>query len=167
MQETHFLKNRKSLKNRQCFFMALGLFVVATSEKLLFMKVMLPVVDDKLSKNVVADGFHNIEYVCVFDSANQKCDWLGANKISETPGGLNSGLSEQGIFSIISLNISPMVLSMFNRNGIKVWKARGNDLDENLRLFQLSQLKVFTAEECRIAQACDSRSCSSCGSTCK
>ena len=148
-------------------FYGIGIVCGGNIKKLLFMKVMLPVIDDKLSKNVVADGFHNIEYVCVFDSANQKCDWLGANKISETPGGLNSGLSEQGIFSIISLNISPMVLSMFNRNGIKVWKARGNDLYENLRLFQLSQLKMFTAEECRIAQACDSRSCSSCGSTCK
>ena len=52
--------------------MAPGLFVVATSKKLLSMKIMLPVVDDKLSKNVVADGFHNIEYVCVFDSTNQK-----------------------------------------------------------------------------------------------
>jgi len=147
--------------------MAPGLCSRNDIKKINSMKVMLPVIDDQLSKNVVADGFHNIEYVCVFDSANQKCDWLGANEISETPGRLNSGLSERGIFSIISVNISPMMLSMFNRNGIKVWKASGNDLDENLRLFQLSQLKVFTAEECRIAQACDSRSCFSCGSTCK
>lgn len=131
------------------------------------MKVMLPVVDNQLRKNIVAEDFRNSEYICVFDSANQKYDWLRANEIGETAEGLNSGLTEQGIFSIISLNISPMGLTMFNRNGIKVWKANGNDLGENLRLFQLRQLKVFTAEECRIAQACNSRSCSSCGSTCK
>jgi len=131
------------------------------------MKVMLPVIDDTSRKNVVADGFHNIEYVCIFDSNTKQYEWLGAKDISETPGGLNSGLTDQGIFSIISLNISPMVLSMFNRNGIQVWKAKGKDLEENLRLFQLSELKIFTAEECRITQACNTSSCSSCSSTCK
>jgi len=131
------------------------------------MKVMLPVTDDQQGKNVVADGFHNINYVCVFDSTAGKYDWLNANQISQTPGGLNSGLTEHGIFSIICLNISPMVLTMFKRNGINVWKAKGRDLNENLRLFQLSKLKAFSAEECRIAQACNSSSCSSCGSGCK
>lgn len=131
------------------------------------MKVMLPVVDDQQSKNVVAEGFHNINYVCVFDSEAEKYDWLTANQISETPGGLNSGLTEHGIFSVICLNIPPMVLIMFKRNGINVWKANGRDLDENLRLFQLSKLKAFSAEECRITQACSSNSCSSCSSNCK
>jgi predicted Fe-Mo cluster-binding NifX family protein len=114
----------------------------------------------------VAKGFHNIEYVCVFDSSTEVYKWFETNEIIETPGGLNSVLTENGIFSIISLNISPMVLTMFKRNGIEVWKAKGTDLRENLRLFELSELKIFTADECRFAQSCNSSSCLSYGSTC-
>lgn len=131
------------------------------------MKVMVPVVDDKTRKAEVAEGFHNLAYVCIFDSATQRSEWLKSQELSETPGGLNNALVDRGVFSIISLNISPMVLTLFNRNGIRVLKASGKDLDENIRMFQLSQLKIFTAEESRVQQSCSTKSCSSCGSTCK
>ena len=128
---------------------------------------MVPVMDDKARKTEVAEGFHNLSYVCIFDSVTKKSEWLQSKDLSDTPGGLNDALLDRGIFSIISLNMTPMVLSLFNRNGIKVLKARGNDLDENIRLFQLSNLQVFTAEESRIQQSCNTQSCSSCSSTCK
>jgi len=131
------------------------------------MKVMVPVIDDKTRKAEVAEGFHNLAYVCIFDSTTQKSEWLKSHELSETPGGLNEALLDRGVFSVISLNMTPMVLSLFNRNGIKVLKACGNDLDENIRLFQLSSLQVFTAEESRIQQSCNTQSCSTCGSTCK
>lgn len=128
---------------------------------------MVPVIDDTTRRTEVAEGFHNLAYVCIFDSTTQKSEWLQSQDLSETPGGLNDALLNRGVFSIISLNMTPMVLSLFNRNGIKVLKACGNDLDENIRLFQLSQLKIFTAEESRVQQSCNTQSCSSCSSTCK
>jgi len=128
---------------------------------------MVPVVDDKTRKAEVAEGFHNLAYVCIFDSTTQNSEWLKSQELSQTPGGLNDALLNRGVFSIISLNMTPMVLSLFNRNGIRVLKACGNDLDENIKMFQLSQLKIFSAEESRIQQSCNTQSCSSCSSTCK
>ncbi|MCG6185766.1 MULTISPECIES: NifB/NifX family molybdenum-iron cluster-binding protein [Maribellus] len=132
------------------------------------MKVLLPVKDDTTRRNEVAEGFHNLGHVCIHDTDLKTTEWISAKEISETPGGLNSGLLEKNIFSIISMNITPMVLSMFNRNGINVFKARSFDVEKNIRLFQASELKSFTTEESRLisSSSCNSNSCSSCGSTC-
>lgn len=128
---------------------------------------MLPVVDKQQNKYVMADGFHNAKYVCIFNSENETYNWLEADEISNKPGGFTSGLTDRGISSVICQNISPMLLTMFRRSDIKVWKANNDNLAKNLRLFQLHKLNTFSAEECRIAQTCDSHSCSSCGSSCK
>ena len=129
------------------------------------MKVMIPVKDDLQNKFEMADGFHNIEFVCIYDSNLNKSEWLSAKDISETVGGLNTALLEKEVDSIISTKITPMVLTMFRRNGIHVFKAQSNDVSKNIGLFQNNELSIFTVEESRQIQNCDSGSCSSCGST--
>ena len=130
------------------------------------MKVLLPVKNNSTGKNKIAEGFHNIDYLCIWDSDSETKEWISAKEISETPGGLNSGLVKNEIYSIISMNVTPMVLQMFNRNGINVLKAQSFDVAQNIRLFRLNQLKKFTDQESRLVISCDSSSCSSCNSTC-
>lgn len=129
------------------------------------MKVMLPVIDNKKGKNIIADGFHNVSFVCIYDSSLKTLEWMQAKEISRTPGGLNLALIQKGVYSIISKNVTPMVLTMFNRNGINVYMAESFNVSENLELFQANKLKSFNKEQQQIA-ACRSNSCSSCGVTC-
>ncbi len=132
------------------------------------MKVLLPVKNDETAKFEMADGFHNISYVCIFDSNTRKQEWMNAGELLENQEDLSGALAERGIFSIISVSIPPMVLRLFNRNGIEVLKASGDNVEENIRLFQKSHLKIFSAEESRMIQStCNTSSCSSCSSTCK
>lgn len=131
------------------------------------MKVMLPVENNKTGKTKISEGFHNLDYLCISDSDLATTEWVSAREIAETPGGLNSGLIKKGIYSIITFNITPMVLAMFKRNGITVFKAQGFDVDKNIRLFRLRQLDAFTIEEARlIVSSCGSSSCTGCGSSC-
>ena len=127
---------------------------------------MLPVKDGLLHRFEMADGFHNIHFVCIYDSVSNSGEWLSAKEITETYDGLHDGLVDKNVFSIISKNISPMVLTMFRRNGIDVYKAESDDVLKNLGLFKNNQLEIFTLEESRQTQSCDSSSCSSCGSKC-
>lgn len=129
------------------------------------MKVMLPVKEADPSRKELAEGFHNIQYVCIYDSSMKVCEWLEAKSLSTTPGGLNGELLQRGVNTIISLNVTPMVLNMFKRSSIEVLKAQSNDIDENIRLFNKSQLELYTANESRSYQACNKSSCSSCSST--
>lgn len=131
------------------------------------MKVMLPVKNNKIGKNEIAESFHNIDFVCIYDNNLKTTTWLHVNNISETVGRLTFEMYQQGIKSIITRNISPMGLSMFKRNGINVYKAQSFDVLTNTKLFQANQLKIFTTEESReIFSSCSSSSCSSCSSTC-
>lgn len=129
------------------------------------MKVMIPVKDDLQNKFEMADGFHNVEFVCIYDSNLNNSKWMRAKEISETMGGLNTALLEREVDSIISTKITPLVLTMFRRIGINVFKAQSNDLTKNIGLFQNKELSTFTFEESRQIQSCYSRSCSGCGST--
>ncbi|WP_167615226.1 NifB/NifX family molybdenum-iron cluster-binding protein [Maribellus sediminis] len=130
------------------------------------MKVMLPVKEAGSSKKELAEGFHNIQYVCIYDSSMKACEWLEAKNLSSTPGGLNGALIQRGVNTIISLNVTPMVLNMFRRNSIEVLKARSTNIDENIRLFNKNELELYTANESRTYQACNKSSCSSCSSSC-
>jgi len=130
------------------------------------MKVMLPVKDCLLHRFEMADGFHNIDVICIYNSYSNSSEWLSAKEISELNDGLNGGLVEKEVHTIISKSITPMVLSMFQRNGINVYKAQSNDVLKNVDLFQNNQLGIFTIEESRQIQNCNSDSCSGCSSKC-
>lgn len=130
------------------------------------MKVMIPVKDDLQNKFEMADGFHNIEFVCIYDSDLNSGEWMSAKVIFETEGGLSTALLEKEVQSIICTKMTPMVLTMFKRNDIHVFKAQCKNVTENIGLFQNKELDIFTDEESRQIQNCESESCSSCGSTC-
>jgi predicted Fe-Mo cluster-binding NifX family protein len=130
------------------------------------MKVMLPVKDGSTLKNEMAESFHNIQFICVYDNNSKTLEWFHSDEISKTQGGLNAGLIKNGIFSIISPSITPMVLNMFNRNGIRVFKAQTINVSTNISLFCNNQLNAFTAVDSKKTSACYSSLCSGCSSNC-
>ncbi|WP_340110836.1 hypothetical protein [Maribellus mangrovi] len=130
------------------------------------MKVMLPVKQESAELRQMAEGFHNIEFVCIYDNDSKNCEWLEAKSLSKTPGGLNSELLQRGVSTIISLNLTPMVLNLFKRSSIEVLKALSSDINENIRLFEESELPSYSTQESRSLQACNGNSCSSCSSSC-
>ena len=130
------------------------------------MKVMLPVKQESAEQRQMAEGFHNIELVCIYDNDSKMCEWLEAKSLSKSPGGLNSELLQRGVSTIISFNVTPMVLNLFKRNSIEVLRASSIDIHENIRLFEQCRLQSYSTQESRSFQACSSNSCSSCSSSC-
>jgi len=128
------------------------------------MRVMLPVEEKKRGKEKIAHGFHNARYVCIYDSEGNSFEWKETSEISPNPGDFTNELKRLGINTIISSYLPPMVLQIFTRNGLQVFKARGNNVTENIDFFSQNQLESFTSKAARELWRCDS-SCHSCSST--
>ena len=50
-------------------------------------------------------------------------------------------LISQGIDAVITMNIGPKAYATFRASGVRVFQARHGTVDENIKLFQASQLK--------------------------
>lgn len=127
------------------------------------MKVIIPVSDNQAGKNSIAPRFHNAEYVCVFDCSSKSFEWHKAKEMNSN-GNLGEELINKQIFSVISNQMPAMALGVFIDNGLKVYKAVGNNVLKNIEMFQNNQLRPYSTEESRMVSAC-SGSCGSCSST--
>ncbi len=129
------------------------------------MKVIIPVIDNQNGRNNIASGFHNAEYVCIYDCANTTCEWVRTKDISNQTGIFGQELISQNITTVISQSMPLMALGVFTDCGLKVLKSSGTDLHYNLELFQNNQLEAITAQSTLVMSAC-SGSCKSCKTTC-
>ncbi len=128
------------------------------------MKVMLPVAEKKRGREKLARGFHNASYVCIYDLEGKSFEWKKAAEVSPRPGDFTSELKRLGVDTIISSYLPPMVLQIFTRNGLQVFKARGTNVTENIDFFTQNQLESFTSQTARELWGCES-GCHSCSST--
>ena len=129
------------------------------------MKIVIPVNHPSDTRKSISKSFHNSEYVCIYNNADQSLEWILARKISSTPGNLGIELKRQGIGAVISPQMPLMALSFFAESGLPVFQAKGEDIEENIRLFNLSQLPPLTAQLAKVSSC--SGSCGSCDTTCK
>ena len=129
------------------------------------MKVIIPVIDNQSGRNNIASGFHNAEYVCIYDCANTTCEWVRTKDISNHSGILGQELINQNITTVISHSMPLMALGVFTDCGLKVLKSSGTNLQYNIKLFQNNQLEAITAQSALVMSAC-SGSCKSCKTTC-
>lgn len=123
------------------------------------MRVMLPIEES----GRIARGFHNASRVCIYDSYKECTEWKNVSDISLKPGEFSKDLVKTGVDSVISGYLPPMVLQLFTRCGLEVFKARGNDVEENISFFINKQLEEFTSETSRQMWGCNS-GCGSCNS---
>lgn len=128
------------------------------------MKIVIPVTNLPDDQKSIAKSFHNSEYVCIYNDADKSLECLPARKISDNPGNLGFELKRRGIGAVISPQMPLMALNFFAESGLPVFQAKGEDIQENIRLFMLSQLPLLTAQMSK-ASPC-SGSCGSCGSNC-
>ena len=128
------------------------------------MKVMLPIAEREGGKETVAQGFHNAQYVCIYDYQNKSFEWMPVKKISSNPGDLSKELQRMGISKVISTYLPPMALRIFARSGLDVYRARGTNVEENITFLKHNQLESFTTQAARETWGCES-SCGSCSST--
>jgi predicted Fe-Mo cluster-binding NifX family protein len=129
------------------------------------MKVIIPVIDNQSGRNNIASGFHNAEYVCIYDCTNTTCEWVRTKDISNHSGIFGQELLSQNITTVISQSMPLMALGVFTDCGLKVLKSSGTNLQYNIELFQKNQLEAITAQTTLVMSAC-SGSCKSCKTTC-
>ncbi|PWE00573.1 NifB/NifX family molybdenum-iron cluster-binding protein [Marinilabilia rubra] len=127
------------------------------------MKVILPVIDDQGARNMMANGFHNARFACIYDCDTHDCEWLPSEKISEKPGNLTLGLKQKGIYTVISPQMPLMALGLFIESGLVVYQSKSNNVEENIKLFIDNELKPFPVQEALVSEC--GGGCSSCSST--
>jgi len=123
------------------------------------MKVILPVIE----KEIVAEGFRNALFMCIYDSRDNSFEWLSTARLNVGDRDLGEEIKLMGVNSVISSNMTPIALQIFARNGIEVFKAKSDIVSENIAFLQNNQLELFTSQIAREIQACNN-SCSSCSS---
>jgi predicted Fe-Mo cluster-binding NifX family protein len=128
------------------------------------MKIIIPVTDNKKDKYLIAQGFHNTSYVCIYNTSDNTYQWMETKEISEKEGNLSLALKRKGIFTIISSNMQLMALGLFIESGLKVYKAKGSSVTENIALFNSNQLEPFVSRFAGNPGNCGG-SCSSCNTS--
>lgn len=131
------------------------------------MKVILPVIDDDKSKNDVAAGFHNSDYVCIYDSEKDTYEWAHTAEITQQVGNLSIELKRKGIQTIISNQLPMMALSLFIDSGLEVFQAMSKKVNENIDMLLKDKLPSFTMRSATPPTGCSSSACASCHSDCK
>jgi predicted Fe-Mo cluster-binding NifX family protein len=129
------------------------------------MKVMLPIVKDCDGDIKLAKSFHNAQNVCIYDCKNDLYEWISINKINADAGSFSFIIKQRKIKSVISCTIHPLVLKIFSENGLEVYKAEGNNLQQNISFFQNKKLNSFSGEDTNQLMGCGS-SCNSCSTNC-
>jgi len=81
------------------------------------MNIIIPVTDNKDAKDIIAQGFHNTYYACVYNSTDNIYEWMDTNEFIQMEGNISLALKRRGILTIITSHIHLMALGLFNESG--------------------------------------------------
>ena len=129
------------------------------------MKILFPIVDRESNKEVLASGFHETKDICIFNSDTQESKHMNIDDLGRSMRSLPKALNDYNIASIICTEIRPMALHIFERCGLKVFKAVGTDVADNLERFRMGLLNEYSVHLSRELLSTCGSSCSSCSST--
>lgn len=129
------------------------------------MKIIFPVVYKNDNLKCIAQSFHNTEQACIYNCTNQTYEWLATRSIATKAGELAEELKRIGINAVISTQMPLMALGFFTESGLTVYKATSENIEENINLFTMNQLKPITNMLAKSATEC-SGSCGACKTTC-
>ncbi|MFT3738331.1 MAG: NifB/NifX family molybdenum-iron cluster-binding protein [Breznakibacter sp.] len=130
------------------------------------MQVIFPVINNSDKRMVLAKGFHNTNWICVYDSENHKCNWFDADSLKVHSGNLANELKAQGIEAVVTADISFMALALFLDSGFAVYKAASDDIAQNIKMLEEEKLPFFGLHTA-IKNTCSSNSCHKCEGMCK
>ena len=119
------------------------------------MKIIIPVKDNCEDNSIITSGFHNTNFVCIYDNIEKNYLWITKKEISINEGNLCIQLKLRGISTIITSEIELMSLSLFNEVGLIVYKSEAGSIEENIKLFESNQLTLFPVKSAIGVISCD------------
>jgi predicted Fe-Mo cluster-binding NifX family protein len=129
------------------------------------MKVILPISERKEGAEIIAQGFHNAEFMCIYDSDAKTFEWKDAAEMISQSVDISKDFEEMGIDAVICGYLPPMVWQIFSRSRLLIFQPSGDSFSDNIKLFDNNKLELFSPEEAYDAWgSCSGSSCSSCNS---
>ncbi|HRZ98610.1 MAG TPA: hypothetical protein P5084_13725 [Paludibacter sp.] len=110
------------------------------------MNIAIPIQDIKTNKNLIASGLNANGSICLYNIESNNGNWLNTKDLAPNMGELLPALEALTISVIITRQIHPMALKILVNKGFDVYKARGNQLEENIQLFQNKKLDLYSHE---------------------
>ena len=130
------------------------------------MKVIIPVVEDKEAARLTVGEFRNASKAYIYDCETKSTDLVPFDDLIKNVGNLTLELKSKGIFTVISPKMSFMSLSLFLDSQLKVFRAQGLNLEDNLQLYLNNQLEPFNKFSTFGAPGCSPSACGSCSTDC-
>lgn len=126
------------------------------------MKVALPIIDISSNRNILAGGLNVNGSICLYDVDANSGSWIKTTDLAPNMGELLPALEALAISVIITRQIHPMALKILANKGFDVYKAKGNQLEENIQFFQSKKLDLYSHESAmELATICGGE-CSTC-----
>lgn len=127
------------------------------------MKIAIPIIDTEANKNTLAGGGLDVNgSLCLYDNELQSGEWIKTLDLASHMGDLLPALEAMTITAIITKQIHPMALKVLVNRGFEVFKAKGKELDENIRFFNENQLDVYSyGSALKLANSCGG-ACNTC-----
>ena len=110
------------------------------------MIIALPIIDIDTNRNVLADSLNVNGSVCLYDVNTKSERWIKTTDLASNMGELLPALEALTISVIITRQIHPMALKILVNKGFDVYKAKGNQLQENIQFYQSKRLNLYSYE---------------------
>jgi len=126
------------------------------------MNIAIPIQDIKTNKNLIASGLNANGSICLYNIDTNIGNWLNTKDLAPNMGELLPALEALAVSVIITRQIHPMALKILANKGFNVYKAIGNQLEDNIQLYQNSKLDLYSHEAAmELATVCGGE-CTSC-----
>lgn len=110
------------------------------------MKLALPVTDLHNHKTTLAGGLNANGFLCLHDTASHESRWLKTAELAENMADLLPALQALSVSVIIARQVHPMALKILINKGFEVYRAKGNELENNIRLYSDKTLDIYSHE---------------------
>jgi len=126
------------------------------------MNIAIPIQDIETNKNIIASSLNANGSLCLYNTDTEFGNLMKSTDLAPNMGELLPALEALAISVIITRQIHPMALKILANKGFDVYKAIGNQLEDNIQLYQNSKLDLYSHEAAmELATVCDGE-CTSC-----
>lgn len=107
------------------------------------MKIAIPVVNVEAQRLNIASSLSVIGSLCIYDTLKNEGRWMKTLELAPNMGELLPALEREGVSVIITRQVQPMALKVLVNKGFVVFKSSGNQLEDNITLFNHDKLSAF------------------------
>jgi hypothetical protein len=126
------------------------------------MHIAIPIQDTDIHKHTIASSLNVQGSICLYNTDLEIGSWIKTTDLAPNMGELLPALEALTISVIITRQIHPMALKVLVNKGFDVYKAMGNQLEENIQLYLNKKLDLYSHEAAmELAIVCGGE-CTSC-----